>query len=146
MLVNFSWVRDAEVAGMGLPAPSTWPKLLEQGVRAVLTLTEAPPPGDPGHAGLEALHVPLIDFGTPSMDDLQRCVDWIGEQVKASRPVVVHCFAGQGRTGTVLAAWLVVRGLDADDAIDAVRAARPHSIETRGQEDAIRRFAEHVAS
>ncbi|MDJ0973726.1 MAG: dual specificity protein phosphatase family protein [Planctomycetota bacterium] len=142
MLMNFSWIREGELAGMGMPGPDAWTFLRAEGVRAVLTLTERPPLGDPAGAGLAYLHVPLIDFGTPSLENLQRCVTWIAEQTAAERPVVVHCFAGQGRTGTVLAAFLVSVGLTPEEAIAEVRRLRPHSIETRGQEDAIRRFAE----
>jgi atypical dual specificity phosphatase len=52
----------------------------------------------------------------------------------------VHCAEGKGRTGTVLAAYLVYKGLSTDDAIKKVREKRPGSIENMDQENAIRIF------
>jgi len=45
----------------------------------------------------------------------------------------VHCGAGLGRTGTVLACYLISRGLCAEHAIDRVRDARPGAIEAINQ-------------
>lgn len=141
MLVNFSWIREGQVAGMGLPYGEGWSKLAEAGVRAVLSLTEHPVRLGEAGEDLESLHVPLVDFGTPAMEDLERCVTWIQAQVEAGRPVAVHCFAGIGRTGTVLAAWVVSQGADPEAAIREIRSLRPGSIETEGQAEAVRRFA-----
>ncbi len=145
MLVNFSWIREGKVAGMGLPYGEGWAKLAEEGVRAVLSLTEHPVRITVDEE-LETLHVPLVDFGTPAMEDLERCVAWIQEQVAAGRPVAVHCFAGIGRTGTVLAAYMVAEGAEPQSAIEEIRSLRPGSIETEGQADAVRRFAERDPS
>lgn len=146
MLVNFSWVRDGHVAGMGLPHPDPWDALEAAGIGALLTLTEHPATAAPCPPGFECLHVPLVDFGTPSLEDLERCVTWIDAQVEAGRAVAVHCFAGVGRTGTVLAAWMVSQGMDPDAAIEELRRLRPGSVETRGQADCVRRFAQRKTS
>jgi atypical dual specificity phosphatase len=86
-----------------------------------------------------------VDFGVPSQRDLDRCVAWIDEQIEEGRAVAVHCFAGIGRTGTVLAAWMVAQGMDAEDVITEIRRLRPGSIETEGQAGAVRAFARRRA-
>lgn len=137
-LVNFSWVREQQLAGSAYPSPAACAAMAEAGVGALLTLTERPL----GEVeGLVQHHEPWPDFGTPGLDQLARCVAWIDAQLAAGRPVAVHCLAGMGRTGTVLAAWLIAHGLSADEALAEVRARRPGSVETRGQERALHEFA-----
>jgi ADP-ribosyl-[dinitrogen reductase] hydrolase len=49
--------------------------------------------------------------------------------------VFVHCMAGLGRSGTVVARLLIDRGISVDQAIQAARTARPGAVEAKAQED-----------
>ena len=86
-------------------------------------------------------HVPIEDMEAPSQDQLERCVTAIERAHARDMGVAVHCAAGLGRTGTVLAAWFVAQGLSASNAIARVRRLRPGSVETDEQERAVEEFA-----
>lgn len=92
-------------------------------------------------AGLSWHHVPIVDLRTPD-DDTVTAWRREGPQVlallRSGGRIAVHCAAGLGRTGLVVAKLLVMLGATAEEAIAAVREARPGTIETRGQERFVR--------
>lgn len=58
-----------------------------------------------------------------------------------AQAVAVHCMLGHGRTGTMLACYLVkTQKMSGSDAIREIRRLRPGSIETREQEQAVMEF------
>jgi hypothetical protein len=71
------------------------------------------------------LHRPVPDFHVAAADELHPLLDELEERLAAGATVLLHCGAGIGRTGTVAAALLVRRGAALEDALAAVRAARP---------------------
>jgi protein-tyrosine phosphatase len=87
----------------------------------------------------------LIDRGTWLVEEyllgIEQGLVAIRAAVSRGERVAVHCGGGLGRTGTLLACYLVDRGLNDDEAIARVRATRTGSIETRGQVAAIEAFA-----
>ena len=52
----------------------------------------------------------------PTTGQLIRALEFIDEQHTLGKAVVVHCLMGQGRTGTVLAAYLIRGGASAAEA------------------------------
>lgn len=91
--------------------------------------------------GLSEVHLPIRDFGVPSPERLSRGVDAIS-RARAAGGVVVHCGGGLGRTGTLLACYLVhEKGIGAEEAIGSVRRLRPGSVETDAQAGAVGAYA-----
>jgi atypical dual specificity phosphatase len=116
--------------------------LHQRGVRALLSLTEEPLPlGAVERSGLVGLHLPVPDFHAPSADQLRAALAFIDRHRADGAAVAVHCRAGQGRTGTVLAAYLIRGGQDATAAIAAVRSACPRAIESEHQVAALHAYA-----
>lgn len=149
-LPNFSWVVEQKLAGMARPGAARplaedLADLQGVGVHLLVSLTETPTSeAEANLFDIEVLHIPVQDYTAPSMDQLVQFVDRAGESMSASRAVAVHCYAGQGRTGTFLAAWFVSQGMGAEAAIAEVRRLRPGSIETEEQEQAVRDFETHL--
>ena len=158
-MYGFSWLIEGKLAGMahpgsvflsGLQAGDTRLQedlrvLEEDGVGAVVSLTESPlDEGVVRTSGLDYLHLPIRDMTAPTPADIGRFVDFVKVSVRAGRAVVVHCAAGKGRTGTILACYLVSEGHDPEVAISRVRRARPGSIETEEQEEAVHAYARHL--
>ena len=137
-MLNFGWIVDGRVGGMARPRPQDAAWLKEQGVTALVSLTERPVPLE----GIDVRHLPVRDMDSPTLEQLRGGVDFMQHVVASGGSVVAHCGAGMGRTGTFLAAFLVGQGVPPDEAIRAVRERRPGSIETPEQERVIYRFAE----
>ncbi len=143
-VMNFGWVLENELAGSQGPASfEDLSYLHQQGVRAVIRMEERTIAADTGNVvDLVDMFEPVPDFTPPELDQIQRMIEFIDLQVKDNRPVAVSCYAGIGRTGTVLACYLVHRGETPGDAIYRVRDLRRGSIQTPEQEAAVFQFAE----
>ena len=91
--------------------------------------------------GLEWHHAPIRDMGVPNSQFESRW-SYVGQRVRSlltqGKHVVLHCRAGRGRTGMVAARLLVELGLSPEDAITAIRTARPGTIESDAQADHVR--------
>ena len=126
----FTWVRGASLAASGRPySKSQVDWLKENGVTAILTLTEEPLPSD-WTRGVETRHISLKDHAPLSQPQMKLGADYIASALSDGKVVLVHCLAGKGRTGCVLAAYMMAyEGKTARQAIDELRSIRGGSVE-----------------
>lgn len=143
---NFSWLIDQKLAGSGMPTSFDeldW--VVQQGVKSIVTMTENSLP-DQWVKDLNYLHVPTPDLTAPDMDRIDSAVEFIHKQIDNKVPVMVHCAAGMGRAGTILACYLIkYQKYSAKDAIEKVRKERPGSIQSDVQEMAIGFYEKHIS-
>jgi len=144
---NFSWLINGKLAGSGMPTTYTeleW--VLKHGVKSIVTMTEEPLP-ELWIKNIKYLHVPTEDLSAPDIEKIDNTVDFIHERIRNNEPTMVHCAAGIGRTGTILACYLIkFHDLSAKEAIDNVRKERPGSIQSESQEIAIGLYHKFVKS
>lgn len=133
--------RDDDTAVAALDADLDW--LREHGIRALLTLTETPLQVSAlERHGFATLHLPVDDLTAPTPEQLEMALAFIDRQRAAGRAVAVHCKVGQGRTGCVLAAYLIRSGTAPEEALGHLRAICPGAVGMPEQERALRAFAE----
>src|SRR5262245_32255865 len=133
---GFTWIDRPRLAAMARPdAPDELEWLRQSGIEVILSLTEDPLRRDwVNDAGLLVVNVPIEDMEAPSPAQIDLCISTIKRANDRNMGVAVHCAAGLGRTGSVLACYFVDQGLSAGEAIAKVRELRPGSVETDEQE------------
>ncbi|MBA3468624.1 MAG: dual specificity protein phosphatase family protein [Herpetosiphonaceae bacterium] len=133
--MKISWIEPDQLAASSIPCSLADMKSLhKQGIRAIISLPERPITRFRGidadllaNLDITYLHVPIQDHYAPTLDQAQTIIRFIRSQTAQSRPVLVHCNAGVGRTGTILHTFFIARGLSVAEARMAIQQVRPQS-------------------
>ena len=141
---RFTWIIEESIAGMerpGLfyPLEEDLDFLKANGIEVIVNLQEKEHFLD--HHGFIVKNVPIKDFGPPNYEDFVEFIDFVSAHIAQGKRVVVHCYAGMGRTNLMLATYLVHKqGIHPDAALEEVRLKRPVHLVTDRQEESLREY------
>lgn len=144
---GFLWLKRGILAGTPLPGvfydvAYDMKALKRVGVTALVNLTENPfDPDVLSEFDIDGLWSPIDDMGAPPIDQAIDLCRRINHLIAEGHVVAVHCRAGLGRTGTVLASYLIWEGWSALDALEQVRSIEPRWVQSEEQVQFLEEFA-----
>jgi len=146
---RFNWIVQGELAGMARPGmmnsfADDMDYLEASGIGHIITLQENALPAEWfSYTEIRPHHIPVDDFGIPSMKQADGFIKLMKDIVSDRNAAAVHCYAGMGRTGVFVALYWAARyGVDGAGAIRAVREISPEYIQTKEQEDFVSAWAD----
>jgi len=156
---SFQWIVPFQLAVSSAPLSEAEIKQLDSpfvGVKHVVSLDDWSSPEATWFHGKSIKHttIPIPDFCPPSIEQVDCIMDLLVNPTNL--PALIHCAAGLGRTGTIVACYLAAFGfqvpaaddqmpvMQASEAITALRSIRPGSIETLEQEELIPQWVNTV--
>ena len=107
------------------PGRGDWGRVEAAGVAAVVDLV--PELASTPPAGMTHDHLPLLDIAIPdpvALDEIARLI----EDRRRAGGVYVHCALGMARGVLAICAWMMHRGMTADQALAAIDRSRPERI------------------
>ncbi len=139
------WVDKERFGGASQPQISDLPFLKSIDLAGIICLQEDSTSEELSRLlDVAYLHRPIIDYGIPSSEDISEIMKFLSQQqkLKPNFPVLIHCTAGYGRTGTILASLIkILDQVESKEAIRRVRNINPLAIETDEQEQFINDLA-----
>jgi atypical dual specificity phosphatase len=144
---GFYWLDPGRLGGLPRPGivlslDQDLDALKRLGVTLLVTLEEefSLPTGPLIERGLRCRHFPIDDMRAPTVEAARALCEEIEALLGAGEVVAVHCRAGMGRTGTMLACQLIHRGDSALDALERARGINPRWVQSEAQVDFLALF------
>jgi atypical dual specificity phosphatase len=143
---RWDWIDDNVLLGR-IPRKREIKDLHNEGIGAIINMCDE----FAGHTvqleefNIKQLRLPTIDLVCPSIENLQRGVEFIGQCNQDGKKVYIHCKAGRGRAATLALCYLIAnRRICAEDAYREMKSARVQVDRNLFKRQPVRNFEEFV--
>lgn len=142
---GFRWLESGRLGGVPMPGvvnelEADLSLLRAVGVEVVISLNDEAPVDAIRAAGFLSIHRPFPDMQPPALEFARDLCETLAQHIDSGRIVAVHCRAGLGRTGTILACYLISRGASAALTLRHVRTIDPGWVQSKRQETFLTEF------
>jgi protein-tyrosine phosphatase len=72
-------------------------------------------------AGFIVYWLPISDGYVPELDEMDDALEWLNSHIESGKKALVHCRFGVGRSGTVIAAYLLKKGLSLNHVLEKMK-------------------------
>ena len=144
---GFLWLHKGKLAGTPLPGvffelEYDLKALQRVGITHLISTTTKPVSINKlEEYDIKGLAFPIEDMGVPTLDQAVEVCKYIEESIISGGIVAVHCRAGLGRTGTILALYLIWKNNDALSALEKVRTIEPRWVQSELQVNFLDEFS-----
>ncbi len=94
-------------------------------------------------AGFIVYWLPISDAYTPELDELDNALEWLIDHLQSGKKVLVHCRFGVGRSGTIIAAYLLKTGSSFKQMLEVMEKT-PATMVSSDQRKIIREYAKKL--
>ena len=149
---GFRWLIDGRLGGVRQPGifgdiEQDLEALRRVGATVLVSLTEQPlaVAAMAERFGLRHYWLPIADMGVPDIVEAADLCALMEQEIEAGAVVIYHCLAGHGRTGLMLVAHLIHRGMASSQALAYARGRKSQWVQSLNQEQFLWDLELHLA-
>lgn len=120
------WISDNLAVGVAPGSNASLETIRNEGIDVILNLC-----AECGNLhiveremGFHVYWLPIRDAFAPEIDEVDAALVWLSQHLYNRRKALVHCRFGEGRPATIIAAYLIKKGLGLGDILEIIRRTK----------------------